>query len=208
METPSPSAAASPGPTLYDRGSMPGNESDDLALVRRVAHGDGAAFAALYDRYAPQAFGLLRRMLRRHAEAEELLQEAFLQVWRDADRYQPHGASPRGWILMIARSRAIDRLRSSAARERREAAVVENDPPSPAGVGPSGPERVEERERRTRVAAALASLPPEQREAIECAFFEGLTHREAAARLGAPLGTVKSRILLGMRKLREALEPA
>jgi len=185
---------------------MPGHEPDDSSLVRRVAQRDAAAFAALYDRYAPQALGLLCRMLRRRAEAEELLQEVFLQVWRDADRYQPGGASPRGWILMIARSRAIDRLRSSGARERREAAVVENDPPMPASAGPSGPERIEERERRKLVGAALAALPADQRQAIECAFFQGFTHREAAEHLGVPLGTVKSRILLGMRKLREALE--
>lgn len=186
--------------------SMPQSPADDSTLLRRVARGDGQAFAHLYDRYSPQVLGVLVRMIRRRAEAEEMLQEVFLQVWREAARYQPTGATPRGWILMIARSRAIDRLRSSGARERREATVVENDPPLPVTLAPSGPERLEQRERRERVEAALAALPPEQRRAIECAFFEGLTHREAAERLAEPLGTVKSRILLGMRKLRERLE--
>lgn len=185
---------------------MQASAPEDRELMRRVAGGDRTAFASLYDRHSPQTFGLLCRMLRRRAEAEELLQEVFLQVWRDAGRYQPDGASPRGWIFMIARSRAVDRLRASVARERRETATVENDPPAPASLGPSGPERLEERERKARVGSALAELPPEQRQAIECAFFEGFTHSEAAERLGVPLGTVKSRILLGMRKLREALE--
>lgn len=187
-------------------GLMAADEPEDEALARRVADGDRGAFAALYDRHAPQAFGLLVRMLGRRSEAEEMLQEVFLQVWRDAGRYRRRAASLRGWILMIARSRAIDRLRSRGARERREAATVERDPPAPASLGPSGPERLEDRERRTRVSAALGALPPEQRRAIECAFFEGLSHRQAAERLGLPLGTVKSRILLGMRKLRDVLE--
>lgn len=181
---------------------MPECQPDDSALVHRVASGDGKAFAHLYDRHSPQVFGLLVRMIGRRAEAEEMLQEVFLQVWREARRYRSGGATARGWILMIARSRAIDRLRSRSARERRE----EAEPPAPADLGPSGPERLERRERRERVERALAALPAEQRRAIECAFFEGLSHREAAEHLGEPLGTVKSRILLGMRKLREGLE--
>lgn len=185
---------------------MPESLLDDSTLLRRVAGGDREAFAHLYDRHSPQVFGLLVRMIRRRAEAEEMLQEVFLQVWRNAGSYRPEGSTPRGWILMLARSRAIDRLRSSGARERREAAAVEGEPPAAPALEPTGPERLEERERRERVAGALAALPPEQRRAIECAFFEGLSHREAAERLAEPLGTVKSRILLGMRKLREVLE--
>jgi len=184
---------------------MPGPELDDAVLLGRTARGDRDAFAALFDRHSPLVLGLLVRMLGRRAEAEELLQDAFLQVWREAERYRPEAASPRGWILMIARSRAIDRLRSHLARERREAAAVREEPTA-AAVAPAGPERLERRERRERVLAALAELPPDQRAAIEHAFFQGLTHREVAERLGQPLGTVKSRILLGMRKLRESLE--
>lgn len=189
---------------------MPGTrpeESDDMALVGRIARGDSAAFAAFYDRHASQVLGLLFKMLRRRAEAEEMLQEVFLQVWRDAERYRPQGSTPRGWIFMLARSRAIDRIRSSSARRRREEATAGPAGESvPGSVAPAGPERLEDRERRRRVANALAELPPEQRTAIEHAFFDGLSHREVAERLGEPLGTVKSRILLGMRKLRRSLE--
>jgi len=184
---------------------MPGPELEDAVLLGRTARGDRDAFADLFDRHSPQVLGLLVRMLGRRAEAEELLQEVFLQAWRDAERYRPEAASPRGWLLMIARSRAIDRLRSQLARERREASAVREEP-AEAAVAPAGPERLERRERRSRVLAALGALPAEQRAAIEHAFFQGLTHREIAERLGQPLGTVKSRILLGMRKLRESLE--
>lgn len=184
---------------------MPGTELQDAVLLGRVARGDPAAFATLFDRHSSAVLGLLVRMLGRRPEAEELLQDVFLQAWREADRYRPEAASPRGWLLMMARSRALDRIRSRAARERREAAV-ERDRPAAAAVEPAGPERLERRERRGRVAAALDALPPEQRQAIEHAFFGGLTHREVAERLREPLGTVKSRILLGMKKMREALE--
>ena len=186
---------------------MPGTHSEtseDAALVARIAHGDAAAFAAFYDQHAPRVLGLLVKMLRRRAEAEEMLQEVFLQVWRDAERYRPQGSTPRGWVFMLARSRAIDRIRSSSARQRREETTA--DDPMTSTVAPSGPERLEEHERREQVAAALAELPPEQRTAIEHAFFEGLSHREVAEHLGEPLGTIKSRILLGMRKLRRSLE--
>lgn len=186
---------------------MPGappEESEDTALLARIARRDQAAFAAFYDRHASQVLGLLFRMLRRRAEAEEMLQEVFLQVWREAERYRPQGSTPRGWVFLMARSRAIDRMRSATARERREVRTAEN--PGPASVAPAGPERLEERERRHRIAAALAELPAEQRTAIEHAFFEGLSHREVAEQLDEPLGTVKSRILLGMRKLRRSLE--
>jgi RNA polymerase sigma-70 factor (ECF subfamily) len=189
---------------------MPGHrpeESDDMALVGRIARGDSAAFATFYDRHASQVLGLLFKMLRRRAEAEEMLQEVFLQVWREAERYRPGGSTPRGWIFMLARSRAIDRIRSSSARRRREEATAAPvDPVTPSAVAPAGPERLEERERRRQVANALAELPPEQRTAIEHAFFGGLSHREVAEHLGEPLGTIKSRILLGMRKLRRSLE--
>ncbi len=181
----------------------PPEESEDLALVARVARGDSAAFAAFYDRHASQVLGLLFKMLRQRAEAEEMLQEVFLQVWREAERYRPDGSTPRGWVFLLARSRAIDRMRSAGARARREEATAG---PVGASVAPSGPERLEERERRQRVASALAELPAEQRTAIEHAFFRGLSHREVAEHLNEPLGTVKSRILLGMRKLRRSLE--
>lgn len=181
------------------------HELEDAHLLGRIAGGDSQAFTRLFDRHGTVVLGLLLRILRSRSEAEEMLQEVFLQVWRDAASYRPEAASAKGWILMIARSRAIDLVRSREARRRREEAVG-TDPARPVAVAPAGPERIEESERRRQVAAALAVLPEEQRAALECSFFEGLTHREIAERLNAPLGTIKSRILLGMKKLRESLE--
>lgn len=175
---------------------------DDAELVRRIADGDGDALARLFDLHSPVALGLLSRMLGARGEAEEVLQEAFLQVWTQADRYDPARSSARGWVLMLARSRALDRLRRREARRRREEESVEE---SNLSIHPVGTERLEESERRSQVSTALGVLSPEQRHCIELAFFEGLTHTQIAERLKAPLGTVKSRILLGMNKLRQAL---
>ena len=180
---------------------------DDTELVRRIAGGDGDALARLFDLHSPVVLGLLSRMLGARSEAEEVLQEAFLQVWTQADRYDPARSSARGWILMLARSRALDRLRRWQSQQRRaEAAAVENAREEAAP--PVGTERLDFRERRHRIHSALGLLTLEQRRCIELAFFEGLTHTEIAKRLEAPLGTVKSRILLGMNKLRQALESA
>lgn len=185
---------------------MEQDERRDALLVGRTSTGDAAAFAELFDRHSPTVLGLLLRMVGRRAEAEELLQEVFLQVWQESARYRPDSASPKGWILMLARSRAIDRIRSRDARGRRERATELDDPTRSAAEAPVGPERLEAAERRRQVDDALAELPEEQRQAIVCSFFDGLTHREIAERLGAPLGTIKSRILLGMKKLRLVLD--
>lgn len=175
---------------------------DDAELVRRIADGDGEALERLFDLHSPVALGLLTRILGGRSAAEEVLQEAFLQVWTQADRYDPGRSSVRGWVLMLARSRALDRLRRRDARRRREEDSVEG---ADLSIHPVGTERLEESETRSRVSSALGVLSPEQRHCIELAFFEGLTHTQIAERLKAPLGTVKSRILLGMNKLRQAL---
>ncbi|HZI63821.1 MAG TPA: sigma-70 family RNA polymerase sigma factor [Thermoanaerobaculia bacterium] len=178
------------------------DQSEDLHLLGRAAAGDRDAFARLFDRHGSVALGLLTRMLGERSSAEEVLQETFLQVWQQARRYEPRLARPRAWILMIARSRALDRLRSQSARERREEVVARWET---ASSGPVGIRNLEQEERRRAVAAALDALPAEQRQAIELAFFGGLTHTQIAERLAVPLGTVKSRILLGMNKLRQSL---
>lgn len=171
--------------------------------MRRVAAGDGGAFAHVFEHHSPPALGLLVRILGRRSEAEEVLQEVFLQVWTQAGRYDAERASLKGWILMLARSRALDRLRRREVTRRREEEAGEETRLEL--VSPVGTERLEERERRSRVSSALGLLTPEQRHCIELAFFEGLTHTQIAERLEAPLGTVKSRILIGMNKLRQAL---
>jgi RNA polymerase sigma-70 factor (ECF subfamily) len=181
---------------------MDEKDAEDLRLMSRVAARDGAAFTRLFELHAPVALGLLSRILSRRMEAEEVLQEVFLQVWMQADRYEAGRSTPRGWILMLARSRALDRLRRrDSSRRREELAGEEMDE----AISPVGTARLERLERQTQVSTALEHLSPEQRRCIELAFFEGLTHTQIAERLAAPLGTVKSRILLGMNKLRQHL---
>jgi RNA polymerase sigma-70 factor, ECF subfamily len=195
---------------------------EDIHLMGRVRAGDREAFARLFDRHAPAVLGLLVRILGSRSEAEEVLQEVFLQTWRQAGRYEPGRATPRGWLLVLARSRALDVVRSREARRRREmdlatdpsgvagSAVVAGNPGAPAATlattAPLGTERLEADERRRQVHSALDRLPDEQRRCIELAYFEGLSQSQIAQRLDAPLGTVKSRIHLGMSKLREALQ--
>jgi RNA polymerase sigma-70 factor (ECF subfamily) len=178
-------------------------QDPDLYHLRKIAAGCGASLAAFYDRHASVAMGLLCRILGDRNEAEEILQEVFLQVWRDARRYDPDRSSPRGWLLLIARSRALDRRRGTMARRRREDESVRGD--ASRAVAPLGTSRLEHDESRQRIGSALDRLPPEQRRVIQLAFYEGLTQTQIAEFLGAPLGTVKSRALLAMKKLREML---
>src|SRR5215212_7633025 len=173
----------------------------DLDLLREIAAGSGEALGLFYDRHASLALGLLCRILGDRNEAEEVLQEAFLQVWRDARRYDPDRSSPRGWLLLIARSRALDRHRATVARRRRE----DESAHTAAAVAPLGTRRLEHGESRRRIGSALGRLPPEQRRVIELSFYEGLTQTQIAEALNAPLGTVKSRALMAMRKLRQML---
>lgn len=184
---------------------MGAEEARDLHLMGRVAAGDREAFGELYERHGAVLLGFLTRMLRRREAAEEILQEAFVKAWRLAGRYRPERAAPRAWLLTLARSSAIDRIRSSQARARREGDWTRATGGGPAN--PVGTARLEGVETRGSVVAALERLPEEQRRCIELAFFEGLTHKQVAERLEEPLGTVKSRILLGMRKLRRELQP-
>ena len=181
---------------------------EDIQLMGSIRAGDREAFARLFDRHSPAVLGLLLRILGSRAESEEVLQDVFLQVWRQAGRYEPARATPRGWILVLARSRALDVVRSRESRRRRESDLATDATQPAAEAAPAGTARIEEDERRRQVHSALDRLPAEQRRCIELAFFEGLTQTQIANRLEAPLGTVKSRIHLGMNKLREALGAA
>jgi RNA polymerase sigma-70 factor (ECF subfamily) len=193
--------APAPRPEAADVGTA---SAEDLHLLAGVVAGDAAALAQLFDRHSPVVCGLLARMLGHHGEAEEVLQEVFLWLWRNPERYDPARSSLRGWLLVLARSRALDVLRSARSRRLREEEVGRETPVSYQPVPLAG---IAERERRRRVAAALDTLPREQRRCLELAFFSGLSHSQIASELDQPLGTVKSRIQLGMAKLRTALAP-
>lgn len=184
-------------------GVAPGHPEDAALLIARIAKGDREAFSRFYDAFASTAFSLIRRVLRDHHPAEEVLQEVFWQVWQDAGQFDARRGSPIAWLLMRAKARAIDRLRSIRRRERtfvmpvNEAVVARRDSEAdnPAVIA----------EDRGVVHGALERLPEPQRRVVELAFFEGLTQTEIAARLGEPLGTIKTRARLGLERLRAVL---
>lgn len=186
--------------------TYPQPSAGDLELVLGIARRESDAFAAFYDRHAPRVMALLCRMLGQRAEAEDALQETFWQVWRQAGRHDPARGSPVAWVVQIARSRAVDRLRRARARGRHEAGPVEDLKDRLPASGRAGDEVLLAHESEQAVRRRLGGLPPEQQEAIRLAFFDGLTHHEISDRLQTPLGTIKTRIRLGMRKLREALQ--
>lgn len=174
--------------------------------MERVVARDSSAFAELFDGHSSVVLGMLVKMLRRREAAEEVLQDTFLQAWNHAEKFDPDRASPRGWLILMARSKAIDRLRSSRSRSHREERKATEDQTIMARHEPAADESLLAREREDRLGQALETLPEEQRSCIRLAFFEGLTHTELAQRLQQPLGTVKSRISLGMKKLRQELQ--
>lgn len=182
----------------------------DGQLVSRAAEGDESAVAALYDRYGGVLYAVVYRIVGQRADAEEVVIEAFAQGWREASRFESSRASVAGWLTMIARSRALDLVRARARRERITAAAAAERPGASPAMGDwrSDPaQSYEHNERRQQVNLALSTLSAPQRQAIELAFFEGLSQSEIAERLKEPLGTIKSRVRLGMLKLRDALRP-
>ena len=179
------------------------DRASDQSALSRMAQGEGDAVAELYDRHARPVYSLALRILGDVTEAEDVVQEVFSQAWRQASRYNTSRGAVAAWLLMLARSRAIDRLRARRARPK----SASDDHAADAIVDTALPvdSQVISFEQITRVRAALDELPMLQKLAIELAYFEGFTHAEIAARLEQPLGTVKTRIRLALMKLREVL---
>jgi RNA polymerase sigma-70 factor (ECF subfamily) len=179
-------------------------EPTDEALLEQAARGESTAIGQLYDRYQGLMYGLANRITRDPALAQDVVQDAFVGIWRNAARYSSSRASARTWILSITHHRAVD-----AVRRRRPTAEIPDPEVAPAGlVLPDIWPEVAGRLDAAAVRAALDELSQVQREAIELAYFSGLTQQEIAARTTTPLGTVKSRVRLGLLQLRHALEIA
>ena len=183
-----------------------GDYSDfpDEALLALAAHEDEGALAELYDRYGRPAYGLALRIVRDPALAEDAVQEAFLTLWRTAKSFRSDRAKPSTWILTLVHRRAVDVVRRE---ERRRTAPLETSE-EPEAHGPATDEEIELTDRRRIVQEALRQLPDDQREALELAYYGGLTQSELAERLSVPLGTIKSRMFTGLRRLRDLLAEA
>jgi RNA polymerase sigma-70 factor (ECF subfamily) len=188
---------------------QPVNEQElkerDIELLRQIAAGDRAAFAEFYDRHSTLMFSVASRILNDASDAEDVLQEAFLQIWEKAKNFDPKLGKASSWAAILVRNKAIDRLRASQRRTRlAEAAGVEfavaheiNDSANEAIHGPDQAKLIQ---------SAIVGLPTEQRRAIELAYFSGLTQNEISEKLQEPLGTIKARIRRGLLKLRDQLE--
>ncbi len=178
----------------------------DQEMIARIGRRDQSAFSALYDRLSGPLYSLAMKMLGDPAEAQDALQDVFLQIWSRAATYDPEQSSVFSWTVLLTRSRVIDRMRARGRRSRVVVASTEDAPTAAdASTVESAADTAEKNDEAARVRYVLNNLPSEQREAIELAFFEHLSHHEIAARLRQPLGTVKARIRRGLLKLRERL---
>lgn len=178
----------------------------EAALIQQIAQQDSAALATLYDRYSRIIYAIALRSLRSAEESEEVVLDVFTQVWRIAERYDSTKSRVDTWLFMMTRSRVLDRLRK---RQRRIQSVREPFESMATQVADGNITPLESaviQERREQVIMALAALPPEQRSVLELAYYDGLSHSEIAAQTGISLGTVKTRIRLGLNKLRSRLE--
>jgi RNA polymerase sigma-70 factor (ECF subfamily) len=179
--------------------SPPGQDLGELLTL--VGRGDQVAFETVYDRVAPAVFGLVRRVLRDTAQSEEVAQEALLEVWRTADRFDPARGAGLAWVMTIAHRRAVDRVRSERAAAEREARAAAAPLPAADEVA----EAVESSLEAERVRHCLDGLSGAQRESIVLAYYSGLSYPQVASALGVALGTVKTRIRDGLKRLRDCL---
>ena len=186
--------------TTGDYGTVP----PDAALVHRLLQRDVRAFEEIYDRHSRAVYGLVLRILQQAGTAEEVVQDVFLQLWRNAARYDEDRGPFVPWLLTLARNRALDTLRLKSERQRRREDQTEELPSITAT--PAYEKDLDEKRRAERVRVLMASLAPQQKRAIELAYFEGLSHTEIAAALREPLGTVKSWIRNGLLRLKEGLQ--
>lgn len=178
--------------------------SPDATLVHRLLRKDVSAFEQLYDRHSRPIYSLVLRILQQAGTAEEVVQDVFLQLWRNAAQYDVSRGPFVPWLFTLARNRALDTLRLKSERQRRREDQTEELPPI-ASV-PQYEQQLDEKRRAEKVRALMASLSPQQKKAIELAYFEGLSHSEIAAALKEPLGTVKSWIRNGLLRLKEELQ--
>jgi RNA polymerase sigma-70 factor (ECF subfamily) len=180
--------------------------SPDATLVLKVLQRDVGAFEQLYDRHSGAVYGLVLRILLQAGTAEEVVQDVFLQLWRNAAQYDSARGPFVPWLFTLARNRALDTLRLKSERQRRREVQTEELPPVTSA--PEYEKQLDEKRRAERVRALMGSLHPQQRKAIELAYFEGLSHIEIAESLKEPLGTVKSWIRNGLLRMKEELQAA
>lgn len=181
------------------------SQDRDSELLRQIAAGDRASFAEFYDRHSTLMFSVACRILKDSNEAQDVLQEAFLQVWEKAARFDPKLGKASSWAAILVRNKAVDRIRSSQRRVRlAEEAGAEQA--AMANVDDTANESIYGHEKANLIQSAIVQLPAEQRQAIELAYFSGLTQDEISKKLSQPLGTVKARIRRGLLKLRDRLE--
>ena len=188
-----------------ERGPADLSEARDRDLIRRIRTGDEDAFRGLFRRYAPSALGLARRVVRQPNLAEETVQEAFLSVWRNPGAFDERRGSVRSWLMATVHNRAVDAVRREEAQRRRAEDVAADPDLEPVDPADSVVEDLGIHQERMAVREALGKLPAEQRQVIELMYFGGQSQSRIAERLALPLGTVKSRTLLGMRRLRSEL---
>jgi RNA polymerase sigma-70 factor (ECF subfamily) len=177
----------------------------DEAIVGAIAGGSADALGQLYDRHGAVCYGLARRIVGQPDVAEEIVQDVFAQVWREAARYARDRATVAGWLVMLTRARAIDRVRSRRARPDAAAGVALSAVPPPTAADPDPEAAALTAAEAHSVRQALIALPDQQRALLDLAYYEGLTHSEIAERTGIPLGTVKTRLRAAMLTLRDAI---